>query len=90
MVNCYGIEPMVDHYACIVGVPGRWGNLKEGGEFIDNLNIELIAMIWANLLGACRIHGDDIRHWNEARSLRRTMIQKEIQKMSGCSWIVVG
>ncbi|XLT08909.1 hypothetical protein HN51_054702 [Arachis hypogaea] len=55
---------MVDHYACIVGVPGRWGNLKEGGEFIDNLNIELIAMIWANLLGACRIHGDDIRPYS--------------------------
>ncbi|QHN77305.1 Pentatricopeptide repeat-containing protein [Arachis hypogaea] len=120
MVNCYGIKPMADHYACIMDIPGRWGNLKEGGEFIDNLNVEPNAMIWANLLGACRIHGDDIRgeraaknliklepdnsfpyvllsnmyaasiHWNEARSLRRTMIQKEIQKIPGCSWIVVG
>ncbi|XP_072058898.1 pentatricopeptide repeat-containing protein At3g09040, mitochondrial-like isoform X2 [Arachis hypogaea] len=120
MVNCYGIEPRADHYACIVDLLGRWGNLKEAEEFIDKLNVEPNAMIWANLLGACRIHGDDIRgeraaknliklepdnsspyvllsnmyaasgHWNEARSLRRTMIQKEIQKMPGCSWIVVG
>ncbi|KAL1341435.1 hypothetical protein AAHE18_09G086300 [Arachis hypogaea] len=97
-----------DHYACIVDVLGRWGNLKEAEEFIDKLNVEPNAMIWANLLGACRIHGNDIRgeqaaknliklehdnsspyvllykmyaasrHWNEARSLRRTMIQKEI------------
>ncbi|RYQ90070.1 hypothetical protein Ahy_B09g096356 [Arachis hypogaea] len=120
MVNCYGIEPRADHYACIVDLLGRWGNLKEAEEFIDKLNVEPNAMIWANLLGACRIHGDDIRgeraaknliklepnnsspyvllsnmyaasgHWNEVRSLRRTMIQKEIQKMPGCSWIVVG
>ncbi|MED6167935.1 hypothetical protein PIB30_007248 [Stylosanthes scabra] len=120
MVNCYGIEPRADHYACIVDLLGRWGNLKEAEEFIENLNVEPNAMIWANLLGACRIHGDDIRgeraaknliklepdnsspyvllsnmyaasgHWDEARSLRRTMIQKEIQKMPGCSWIVVG
>ncbi|RYR39322.1 hypothetical protein HN51_027913 [Arachis hypogaea] len=109
-----------DHYACIMDVLGRWGNLKEAEEFIDKLNVEPNAMIWANLLGACRIHGDDIRgervaknliklepdnsslyvllsnmydasgHWNEARSLRRTMIQKEIQIMLGCSWIIVG
>ncbi|QHO34358.1 Pentatricopeptide repeat-containing protein [Arachis hypogaea] len=61
MVNCYGIKPRDDHYACIVDLLGRWGNLKEAEEFIDKLNVEPNAMIWANLLGACRIHGDDIR-----------------------------
>lgn len=120
MVNSYGIEPRVDHYACMVDLLGRWGSLKEAEEFIDKLDVEPNAMIWANLLGACRIHGDDKRgqraaknliklepqnsspyvllsnmyaasgHWDEAKSLRRTMVQKEIQKMPGCSWIVVG
>lgn len=120
MVSYYGIEPRVDHYACMVDLLGRWGFLKEAEEFIDRLDVEPNAMIWANLLGACRIHGDEKRgqkaaekliklepqnsspyvllsnmyaasgHWDEARSLRRTMIQKEIQKMPGCSWIVVG
>ncbi|KAK7280604.1 hypothetical protein RJT34_25669 [Clitoria ternatea] len=120
MVNYYGIEPRLDHYACMVDLLGRWGYLKEAEEFIDKLDVEPSAMIWANLLGACRIHGDEKRgqraaekliklepqnsspyvllsnmyaasgHWNEARSLRRTMIQKDIQKMPGCSWIVVG
>lgn len=120
MVNYYGIEPRVDHYACMVDLLGRWGYLKEAEEFIDKLEVEPNAMIWANLLGACRIHGDERRgqraaeklikleplnsspyvllsnmyaasgHWDEARSLRRTMIQKDIQKMPGCSWIVVG
>ncbi|KAF7836464.1 pentatricopeptide repeat-containing protein [Senna tora] len=120
MVNYYGIQPRVDHYACMVDLLGRWGFLKEAEEFIDKLNIEPNARIWASLLGACRIHGDEKRgqlaaenliklepqnsspyvllsniyaalgHWNEARSLRRTMIEKEVQKMPGCSWIVVG
>ncbi|RDY00619.1 Pentatricopeptide repeat-containing protein, mitochondrial, partial [Mucuna pruriens] len=120
MVNYYGIEPRVDHYACMVDLLGRWGFLKEAEEFIDKLEVEPNAMIWANLLGACRKHGDENRgqkaakkliklephnsspyvllsnmyaasgHWDEARSLRKTMIQKDIQKMPGCSWIVVG
>ncbi|KAK2433218.1 pentatricopeptide repeat-containing protein, mitochondrial [Trifolium repens] len=120
MVNFYGIRPRIDHYACMVDLLGRWGFLKEAEEFIDELDVEPNAMIWANLLGACRIHGDEKRgqraakklielepqnsspyvllsniyaaseHWDEARSLRRTMVQKEIQKMPGCSWIVVG
>ncbi|CAJ1978234.1 unnamed protein product [Sphenostylis stenocarpa] len=120
MVNYYGIKPRVDHYACMVDLLGRWGFLKEAEEFIDKLEVEPDAMIWANLLGSCRIHGDEKRGqraakqliklepensspyvllsnmyaasglWDEARSLRRTMIQKDIQKKPGCSWIVVG
>ncbi|KAK7258262.1 hypothetical protein RIF29_32842 [Crotalaria pallida] len=120
MVNCYGIEPRVDHYACMVDLFGRWGFLKEAEELIDKLDVEPNAMVWSNLLGACRIHGDDKRgqraaknlielepqnsspyvllsnmyastgHWDEAKSLRRAMIQKDIQKMPGCSWIAVG
>ncbi|KAE9593515.1 putative tetratricopeptide-like helical domain-containing protein [Lupinus albus] len=120
MVNYYGIEPRVDHYACMVDLLGRWGFLKEAEEFIDKLDFEPNAMVWANLLGACRLHGDDKRgkraakklfelepknsspyvllsnmyassgHWDEAKSLRRAMIEKEIQKMPGRSWIVVG
>ncbi|XP_058760455.1 pentatricopeptide repeat-containing protein At3g09040, mitochondrial-like [Vicia villosa] len=120
MVNYYGICPRVDHYACMVDLLGRWGFLEEAEGFIDKLDVEPNAMIWANLLGACRIHGDEKRgqkaaeklielepqnsspyvllsnmyaasgHWDEARSLRRTMIQREIQKMPGCSWIVIG
>ncbi|GMJ12409.1 mitochondrial RNA editing factor 12 [Hibiscus trionum] len=60
MIN-YGIQPRVDHCACIVDLLGRWGFLKEAEDFIDSLKIEPDAMIWAALLGACRIHGDETR-----------------------------
>jgi len=119
MVNYYGIHPRVDHYACMVDLLGRCGFLEEAEEFIDKLDVEPNAMIWANLLGACSIHGDEKRglraaeklielepqnsspyvllynmhagsgHWDEAKSLRRTMVQNEVQKTPGCSWIVV-
>ncbi|EOY16621.1 Pentatricopeptide repeat superfamily protein [Theobroma cacao] len=68
MVN-YGIQPRVDHCACIVDLLGRWGFLKEAEDFIDSLKFEPDAMIWAALLGACRIHGDEIRGRRAAEKL---------------------
>ncbi|KAG6671679.1 hypothetical protein I3842_16G016200 [Carya illinoinensis] len=69
MFNYYGIQPRVDHYACMVDLYGRWGFLKEAEEFIDKLKFKPDAMIWATLLGACRLHGDDIRGRRAAEEL---------------------
>ncbi|GMJ02263.1 mitochondrial RNA editing factor 12 [Hibiscus trionum] len=68
MVN-YGIQPRVDHCACVVDLLGRWGFLKEAEDFINSLKFEPDAMIWAALLGACRIHGDEIRGRRAAEKL---------------------
>ncbi|KAJ6399050.1 hypothetical protein OIU77_019740 [Salix suchowensis] len=38
-------------------------------EFIDKLNFEPDAKVWATMLGACRIHGDDIRGQQAAEKL---------------------
>ncbi|CBI19966.3 hypothetical protein VitviT2T_027984 [Vitis vinifera] len=69
MVHSYKIVPRLDHCACMIDLLGRWGFLKEAEEFIDKLNFEPNAMIWATLLGACRIHGDDIRGRRAAEKL---------------------
>ncbi|GAV67731.1 PPR domain-containing protein/PPR_2 domain-containing protein [Cephalotus follicularis] len=78
MVNYYGIRPRVDHCACMVDLLGRWGFLKEAEEFIDKIAYESDAKIWATLLGACRIHGDDIR----ARRAAEKLIQLDPQNSS--------
>ncbi|TXG53597.1 hypothetical protein EZV62_018853 [Acer yangbiense] len=39
---------MVDHYGCMVDLLARAGHLTEA--------IEADAVIWANLLGACRVY----------------------------------
>ncbi|XP_021833641.1 pentatricopeptide repeat-containing protein At3g09040, mitochondrial [Prunus avium] len=78
MVNEYNIQPRFDHVACMVDLLGRWGFLKEAEEFIDRLGFDPNAMIWATLLGACRLHGDDIRGQRAAEKL----IQLEPQNSS--------
>ncbi|OMO58573.1 hypothetical protein CCACVL1_25439 [Corchorus capsularis] len=77
MVN-YGIEPRVDHCACIVDLLGRCGFLKEAEDFIDSLKFEPDARIWAALLGACRIHGDEIM----GRRVAEKLIELEPQNSS--------
>ncbi|CAK9141402.1 unnamed protein product [Ilex paraguariensis] len=69
MVDHYLIQPRVDHCACMIDLLGRWGSLKEAEDFIDKLEFEPDAMIWNTFLGACRIHGDDIRGQRAAEKL---------------------
>lgn len=78
MANYYGIEPRVDHCACMVDLLGRWGSLKEAEDFIDGLKFEPDAMIWSTLLAACRIHGDE----NRGRKAAEKLISLEPQNSS--------
>lgn len=58
MISCHGITPRVEHYACIVDMLGRAGQLYEARCLIEELNVECHALLWEALLGACGIHGD--------------------------------
>lgn len=53
----YGIEPSVEHYACVVDMLGRDGRLSEAFEFAEKLGEEGSAIqAWGSLLAACRTH----------------------------------
>eukprot|EP01018_Ginkgo_biloba_P018788 Gb_22440 [translate_table: standard] len=56
MTRDYCIVPRAEHYACMVDLLGRAGQLDEAQKFIDNMPIEPSASVWGALLGACRIH----------------------------------
>ncbi|KAL5218959.1 hypothetical protein ABZP36_019643 [Zizania latifolia] len=58
MKNAYGIVPIATHYACMVDMLGRAGQLDDAFEFIQNMPIKPDSAIWGALLGACRIHGN--------------------------------
>ena len=45
----YGIQPSVEHYACIVGVLSQAGMLSEAAEFISKMPIEPNAKVWGAL-----------------------------------------
>ncbi|KAI4388997.1 hypothetical protein MLD38_001271 [Melastoma candidum] len=61
MVKHYNISPRSDHNACMVDLLGRWGSIGEAVKFIDDLSCKPDSMIWTSLLGACRLHGDEVR-----------------------------
>ncbi|KAF5195280.1 Pentatricopeptide repeat-containing protein [Thalictrum thalictroides] len=58
MSNVHGIIPRVEHYACVVDMLGRAGNLKEAKSFIEGLPVKPGVAVWQALLGACSIHGN--------------------------------
>ncbi|XP_022135485.1 pentatricopeptide repeat-containing protein At4g30700 [Momordica charantia] len=63
MVNNYGFQPMSEHYACMVDILGRAGQLKNALEFIERMPLEPGPAVWGALLGACMIHKNtDIAH----------------------------
>ncbi|XP_050367350.1 pentatricopeptide repeat-containing protein DOT4, chloroplastic, partial [Argentina anserina] len=58
MRNDYKIEPMLEHYACMVDLLARTGNLAKAYKFINMMPIKPDATIWGSLLCGCRIHHD--------------------------------
>ncbi|XP_031742497.1 pentatricopeptide repeat-containing protein At3g46790, chloroplastic, partial [Cucumis sativus] len=56
MVKEHGIQPSVEHYACMVDLLGRANRLDEAAKIIEDLRIEPGPKVWGSLLGACRIH----------------------------------
>ncbi|XP_061376130.1 pentatricopeptide repeat-containing protein At4g21065-like [Gastrolobium bilobum] len=52
----YGIEPMLEHYGCMVDLLGRAGLLLEAFKFVEEMPIKPNSVIWRTLLGACVNH----------------------------------
>ncbi|XP_010262488.1 PREDICTED: pentatricopeptide repeat-containing protein At1g06140, mitochondrial [Nelumbo nucifera] len=56
MSRDHGISPAEEHYACMVDLLARAGQIDEALNFVNNMPIHPGASIWGALLGACRIH----------------------------------
>lgn len=73
MVWEFGIKPRIEHYGCMVDLLGRAGKLEEAVRFVESMNLEPNAVIWATLLGSCKIHGNG----NLLEYVTRKIIEKE-------------
>lgn len=58
MVKEYDIRPQIKHYGCMIDLLGRAGKLEEALRFIESMHLNPNAVIWANLLASCKIHGN--------------------------------
>ncbi|XP_008801648.2 pentatricopeptide repeat-containing protein At5g59600 [Phoenix dactylifera] len=58
MQECHGIEPRLEHYACMVDLLGKAGKLAEAYDLIKGMPMEPDSFVWGALLGACRCHGN--------------------------------
>ncbi|KAJ7964094.1 Pentatricopeptide repeat-containing protein [Quillaja saponaria] len=56
MIEVYAIEPVAEHYSCMVDLLSRMGKLEEAFEIVKKMNFKANAGLWGSLLGACRIH----------------------------------
>ncbi|KAK8955150.1 Pentatricopeptide repeat-containing protein [Platanthera guangdongensis] len=58
MRNEYKIEPLIEHYACMVDLLSRAGRLSKAYKFIESMPMEPDSTVWGALLSGCRIHRD--------------------------------
>ncbi|KAD2393437.1 hypothetical protein R6Q59_012262 [Mikania micrantha] len=58
MVNDFGIEPRVEHFATLVDIMGRSGHLDEAMDVIKGMPVEPDKAVWGALLGACKVHNN--------------------------------
>ncbi|XP_062078467.1 pentatricopeptide repeat-containing protein At4g30700 [Humulus lupulus] len=56
MVHDHGFEPLAEHYACMVDILGRAGQVEQALEFIRKMPVEPGVVVWGSLLGACMTH----------------------------------
>ncbi|XP_022866521.1 pentatricopeptide repeat-containing protein At5g66520-like [Olea europaea var. sylvestris] len=58
MRRVYGIEPQVQHYACMVDILARAGQFVEAEDLIRGMPMEPDVFVWGALLGGCQLHGN--------------------------------
>ncbi|KAK9941543.1 hypothetical protein M0R45_007247 [Rubus argutus] len=58
MLERYGIVPLCDHYACMVDILGRAGQVGEAEKLVSRMPMEPDSVVWGALLGSCRKPGN--------------------------------
>ncbi|KAH7433132.1 hypothetical protein KP509_07G055500 [Ceratopteris richardii] len=58
MQRDYGIQPIADHYDCMIDLFSRVGQLDEAEDFLKKMPVNPTAISWMSLLSACRGNAD--------------------------------
>ncbi|KAL2940892.1 hypothetical protein RDABS01_029242 [Bienertia sinuspersici] len=85
MERDYGIQPEVDHYACMIDLYGRAHHLDKRSRG-EALKIE--GESGSRYVQLANVYASE-RNWDEVVRIRKKMKGKEVKKLAGCSWINV-
>ncbi|MBA0848795.1 hypothetical protein Goshw_007320 [Gossypium schwendimanii] len=58
MESSYKINPLIEHYACMVDLLGRAGCLSEAMNLISNSRFRDSPLLWRTLVNVCKLQGD--------------------------------
>ncbi|KAK7411700.1 hypothetical protein VNO78_03137 [Psophocarpus tetragonolobus] len=58
MMEIYGYQPNQEHYACMVDLLGRAGQIDEANEIIKTVPLESDTRVYGPLLSACKMHSE--------------------------------
>ncbi|KAL0322307.1 UNVERIFIED_CONTAM: Pentatricopeptide repeat-containing protein [Sesamum calycinum] len=64
MIDVYGIQPDIEHFACMVDLFGRAGHLKEIKDFVYENGIHHLREVWRAYLSSCWLHKNvEMTNW---------------------------
>ncbi|XP_066359919.1 pentatricopeptide repeat-containing protein At1g09190-like [Miscanthus floridulus] len=86
MRQVYKIDPLLEHYGCMIDLLGRGGLLEEAEALIADMNVEPDIVIWRSLLSACLVRGND----RLAEIAGKEIIKREPGDDGMCSEVDVG
>ncbi|KAK6149061.1 hypothetical protein DH2020_016586 [Rehmannia glutinosa] len=87
----YGVTPAIEHYACVIDMLGRAGQIEEAFKLISNMSIKPNQVVWRSFLA--RVSSMGMLTWlryEDVAELRHTMRQQDVKKSPGCSWVELG
>ncbi|XP_021909376.1 putative pentatricopeptide repeat-containing protein At3g49142 [Carica papaya] len=58
MTEQYNIGPRIEHFACMVDLLGRAGQVEEAYKFVREMPMEPNERVWGALLGASQVHSN--------------------------------
>ncbi|KAA8520572.1 hypothetical protein F0562_014828 [Nyssa sinensis] len=73
MREIFHIEPRMEHYGCVVDLLCRARLVNDALTFIESMPIKANSVLWATLLGACRMGG----HFEFAEKVGKRVIELE-------------
>ncbi|KAG8365280.1 hypothetical protein BUALT_Bualt18G0088100 [Buddleja alternifolia] len=81
MRSDFGLNPTLEHYACLVDMFGRAGRIEEALEIVKKMPLKPSGSVRGSLLNSSM--------WDKVNLVREEMEKRGLKKEAGCSWVQI-